>query len=243
MSDKPQVIYLKDYQPSEYLIESVDLHFLLNEDVTTVTAKSQVVFNPAASTRSGVLSLDGNELKLISVAINDKLLTANDYEVNAEKLILKNMPDSFDLTVVTEITPQNNTALEGLYKSSGMYCTQCEAEGFRRITYFLDRPDVMAVYTTTVNAEKAKYPVLLSNGNCIDSGETHDGRHWIKWHDPFPKPSYLFALVAGDLYCQEDEFTTRSGRQVTLKIFVEEVNKTKCDHALASLKKAMKWDE
>lgn len=243
MSDKPSIIYLKDYQPSEYLITTVDLVFQLNEDATLVTSTMQIKRNPAVESKTGNLFLNGSHLKLISVSLDGKNLAGADYLQTEDSLKLNNVPDAFELVIVTEIKPQENTALEGLYKSSGMYCTQCEAEGFRRITYFLDRPDVMAVYTTTIEAEKARYPVLLSNGNNIDSGETSDGRHWKKWHDPFLKPSYLFALVAGDLYCQEDEFTTCSGRKVTLQIFVEEANKTKCDHALASLKKAMKWDE
>ncbi|MDH5257421.1 MAG: aminopeptidase N, partial [Gammaproteobacteria bacterium] len=153
------------------------------------------------------------------------------------------IPDRCVLKITTVIKPQLNTALEGLYKSSGMYCTQCEAEGFRRITYYQDRPDVMSIFTTTINAEKEKYPILLSNGNNVESGELDNGRHWVKWFDPFPKPAYLFALVAGDLEMKQDKFVTCSGREVVLQIFVEAVNIDKCDHALDSLKKSMKWDE
>jgi aminopeptidase N len=166
-----------------------------------------------------------------------------DYEVTEDELIIHQVPDSFSLEIETLIKPQENTALEGLYKSSGNFCTQCEAEGFRRITYFLDRPDVMATFTTTVVADKQDYPVLLSNGNPVNQGEYDDGRHWIKWQDPFKKPCYLFALVAGDLGFIEDRFTTQSGREIQLRIYVEHHNIDHCEHAMASLKKAMQWDE
>ncbi|HJW28238.1 MAG TPA: aminopeptidase N, partial [Saprospiraceae bacterium] len=170
-------------------------------------------------------------------------LTPDLYEVDSERLTLFAVPERFELEVLTRIRPQENTSLEGLYQSSGNFCTQCEAEGFRKITYFLDRPDVMAVYTTTLTANKSHYPVLLSNGNLIASGELGDGRHWATWHDPFKKPCYLFALVAGHLQRIEDTFTTRSGRQVALHIYVEPHNIDQCGHAMLSLKKAMTWDE
>ncbi|VAW87399.1 Membrane alanine aminopeptidase N [hydrothermal vent metagenome] len=243
MSASPKTIYLKDYQPPEYLIKSVDLHFDLHAEFCTVTARSQFKKNPASHHNTKTLSLAGQDLELKSLVLNDKVLLANEYQINDEKLTIPNVPDSFTLVVVTRIQPQLNTALEGLYQSSGMYCTQCEAEGFRHITWFLDQPDVMAVYTTTIEADQADYPVLLSNGNKVDSGTKTAGRHWVKWHDPFPKPSYLFALVAGNLESKEDKFITQSGREVRLQIFVEAVNADKCDHALASLKKSMRWDE
>ena len=243
MSDSPQTIYLKDYQVPEYLIKTVDLFFKLDEDKTLVTAELQVYKNPESKENSEYLVLAGKDVKLLELSIDGSLLTSNQYEFGEESLKINQVSDQFSLKIITEIEPQNNTALEGLYKSSGMFCTQCEAEGFRRITYFLDQPDVMSIYTTTIEADKTLYPVLLSNGNNIASGELDNNRHWVKWHDPFPKPSYLFALVAGDLLHKQDTFITRSNREVTLQIFVEAVNIDKCDHALVSLKKSMKWDE
>ncbi len=161
----------------------------------------------------------------------------------ADLLTIHDVPAVFTLEVMTVLRPQDNTALEGLYRSAGMFCTQCEAEGFRAITYFPDRPDVLTLFTTTIVADQKRYPVLLSNGNLQARGELPDGRHFATWHDPFKKPSYLFALVAGDLVCIEDSFTTCSGRNVALQIYVHEQNRGKCDHAMRSLKKAMRWDE
>jgi len=239
----PKTTYLKDYLPPEYLIESVDLNFTLNEDETTVVSTQLISKNPKSSLNTKTLFLHGNELTLISVELDGKKLNASAYVLTDDSLSINNMPDKSVLTITTSMKPQLNTALEGLYQSSGMYCTQCEAEGFRRITYYQDRPDVMSIFTTTITAEKSRYPVLLSNGNNIESGELDSGYHWVKWHDPFPKPAYLFALVAGDLDMQEDKYITCSGREVVLQIFVESVNIDKCHHALVSLKKAMKWDE
>jgi aminopeptidase N len=188
----------------------------------------------------------GQELDLISIHIDGKLIDKNNYMLTDETLRIS-VPDQCVFECVTKIKPQENTSLEGLYKSSGMYCTQCEAEGFRKITYYLDRPDVMSVFTTTIIADKAKYPVLLSNGNLVDESDiesTHgEIRHRVKWEDPFKKPAYLFALVAGDLQFIEDEFITSSERKVTLRIFVEEKDLNKCDYAMESLKHAMRWDE
>ncbi len=191
------------------------------------------------------LVLDGRKLELVAVLLDDRALAAGvDYTVDAEHLTLAApAPEKFVLNVETVIRPQDNTELEGLYKAAGMFCTQCEAEGFRKITYFLDRPDVMARYSCTITAERARYPVLLSNGNLTASGALDGGRHFARWEDPFPKPSYLFALVAGDLGCLEDTFVRKSGRPVALKIFTEHENVDKCGHAMASLKKAMRWDE
>ncbi len=243
MDSMPKTTYLKDYSPPEYLVESVDLHFTLNEEESIVVATQVIRKNAKSTLNTKTLLLNGNALLLQNVELDGLKLDSSAYELTDDFLSINGMPDKCVLVITTLIKPQLNTALEGLYKSSGMYCTQCEAEGFRRITYYQDRPDVMSIFTTTVNAEKSKYPILLSNGNNVDSGESDDGRHWVKWHDPFPKPAYLFALVAGDLEMQQDTFTTCSGREVVLRIFVESVNIDKCDHALVSLKKSMKWDE
>ncbi len=239
----PSAVYRKDYEPPEYLVATIDLHFSLEEDVTVVRASQLIRKNPLSNSSSNELVINGSGLKLLSISLDQRELHADAYAVVDDELRIYDVPEKFLLEVSTEITPQTNTALEGLYKSQGMYCTQCEAEGFRRITYFLDRPDVMARYTTTIVADKLKYPVLLSNGNKTDSGDLDNGKHWAKWEDPFPKPSYLFALVAGDLSCQAATYTTASGREVKLEIFVEPTNIDKCEHAIASLKKAMKWDE
>jgi aminopeptidase N len=189
------------------------------------------------------LVLDGEELELRSLKIDNRELASSEYVVAPESLTIKAVPEHFILECETWIKPHENKRLEGLYKSSSMFCTQCEAEGFRRITYYLDRPDVMTLFTTRIEADKTLYPNLLSNGNLVEKGELAEGRHFAVWSDPFPKPCYLFALVAGDLHCQEDKFTTCSGRDVVLKIFVDHKNSDKCDYALDSLKRAMKWDE
>lgn len=238
---QPAPIFLQDYQPPAYFVDTTDLDFELYEDHALVTAQLQIRQNPAQISQP--LVLHGQDLELLSLAIDDQPLSAADYSVSDELLTIANPPEQFRLTCVTRIQPQNNKSLEGLYKSRTMFCTQCEAEGFRKITYYPDRPDVMAEFTTRVSADKSRYPVLLSNGNCVERGDGEDGRHWVKWHDPFPKPSYLFALVAGDLHPVNDTFTTASGRQVKLQIFVEEKDLDKCDHAMTSLKNAMKWDE
>lgn len=171
------------------------------------------------------------------------MLHEKDYVCNEENLIISEIPPQCEIEMQTKINPLKNKALEGLYLSSGMFCTQCEAQGFRRITYFPDRPDVMSTYEVTIVGDKEKYPILLSNGNLIDKGDAENGKHWVTWQDPSLKPSYLFALVAGDLFCKEDNYITTSGREVTLQVFVEHENSHKCDHALMSLKQAMKWDE
>ncbi|MFO1429656.1 MAG: aminopeptidase N [Candidatus Competibacteraceae bacterium] len=240
----PKTIYLRDYTPPDYLIEQVELRFELGEVSTLVHSRLHVVRNhvpPAGGPRP--LVLDGQQLQLLGLRLDGVEVTPDRYEVDSERLTLFVVPERFELEVLTRIRPQENTSLEGLYQSSGNFCTQCEAEGFRKITYFLDRPDVMAVYTTTLTADKSRYPVLLSNGNLVSRGELGDSRHWATWHDPFKKPCYLFALVAGHLQRIEDTFTTRSGRQVALHIYVEPQNIDQCDHAMLSLKKAMAWDE
>ncbi|MDD0975239.1 aminopeptidase N [Pseudomonas fontis] len=242
-TEQPQVIYLKDYQAPEYLIDETHLTFELFEDHTLVHAQLVMRRNPARGAGLPPLVLDGQQLELLSVALDDQALNAGDYQLGDSHLSVQPTAATFTLGTSVKIHPESNTALEGLYKSSGMFCTQCEAEGFRKITYYLDRPDVMSTFTTTVIAEQHRYPVLLSNGNPIGSGPQEDGRHWATWEDPFVKPAYLFALVAGDLWCVEDKFTRQSGRDVTLRIYVEPENIDKCQHAMNSLKKSMRWDE
>jgi len=244
MPQQPQVIYLKDYQVPEFLIEKTDLRFELQADATLVKARLQIRRNPQSLSKNRALVLQGDkDLVLCRVAVNDQVLAEQDYRRSEESLSINDVPDVFVLETVTEIYPDQNTALEGLYRSDGMYCTQCEAEGFRRITFYLDRPDVMSVFTTTIEADKAAYPVLLSNGNLIASGDADGDRHWVTWEDPFPKPAYLFALVAGDLAFIEDRYVTGSGREVTLQIFAAEKDLDKLDYAMISLKKSMRWDE
>lgn len=239
---QPQTIYLKDYREPDFWIAKTDLTFELAEDYSTVTARFSISRNRNADP-AVPLRLHGESMELVSVAVDGVLLTAGNYQRDAESLTVPDVPDQFEITVVTRLKPQENTSLEGLYKSSGMFCTQCEAEGFRKITYYLDRPDVLSEFTTRIIADKQKYPVLLSNGNLIDSGDLDDGRHFAQWHDPFKKPAYLFALVGGNLASLDDTYTTVSGRKVQLRIFVEEKDLDKCAHAMQSLKNAMAWDE
>ncbi|HEC15999.1 MAG TPA: aminopeptidase N [Sedimenticola sp.] len=241
--DTPKTIYLRDYRPPEFLIDRVELRFDLGEEETLVHSKLGMRRNPAADAGDGCLHLHGEQLELVSIKLDGKDLGEDAYELDDEGLTLHQPPGHFVLESIARIRPQENTALEGLYKSGAMFCTQCEAEGFRRITWFLDRPDLMARFSTEIVADKAKYPVLLSNGNPVESGDLPHGRHRVRWEDPFPKPCYLFALVAGDLRHIEDRYITASGREILLRIFVEPENVDKCDHALGSLKKAMAWDE
>lgn len=242
----PQAIYLKDYTVPEYLIHKVELNFALDEENTRVQSKLTMMRNPASQSSDTSLVLAGENLNLLRITLdNNQDLAAQDYSQTQDALIINQVPQQrqFTLTIENEINPKANTALEGLYLSNGMLCTQCEAEGFRKITYFLDRPDVMARFTTTLTGDKDRYPVLLSNGNKIAEGELPDNRHWVTWEDPFNKPCYLFALVAGQLECISDSFTTQSGRPISLKIFVEKHDSDKCAHAMQSLKNAMAWDE
>jgi aminopeptidase N len=243
LQQNPQTIYLKDYRPPEFLIDHVNLHITLADEVTTVVSTLSLHRNPAADSESTTLRLDGEELESVYVELDGIRLDSDEYEIDQDGLTIHQVPDKFKLTTEVLIYPQNNSALEGLYKSGDMYCTQCEAEGFRKITWYLDRPDVMAVFKTTIVADKDKYPVLLSNGNPTEKGELEAGLHSATWHDPFPKPSYLFALVAGNLLDVRDSYTTASGRDVALYIYVEPENIDKCDHAMRSLKYAMEWDE
>ncbi len=244
--EQPQTIYLKDYRPPDYTVETIHLTVDLQPTATRVTSK--LVLRPMDGTAAGTpLVLHGEDQKLLSLTLNGKALTKDDYSVNAETLTVHspgaNSEGSVELAIESEIAPEKNKALEGLYMSNGMYCTQCEAEGFRNITYYLDRPDVLAVFTTKIIADKKTCPVLLSNGNPVGSGNLPDGRHWAEWHDPFPKPSYLFALVAGDLIAVTDTFTTMSGRTIDLRIYVEPGNEDRCGFAMESLKNSMAWDE
>ena len=242
-TEQPQMIYLKDYQAPEYLIDETHLTFELFEDHTLVHAQLVMRRNPVRGAGFPALMLDGQQLELLSVKLDDADLTPTDYQLTDSHLTLHPTTAHFVVDTSVKIHPESNTALEGLYKSGAMFCTQCEAEGFRKITYYLDRPDVMSKFTTTVVAEQHRYPILLSNGNPIASGPDEDGRHWATWEDPFMKPAYLFALVAGDLWCVEDTFTTMTDRTVALRIYVEPENIDKCQHAMNSLKKSMRWDE
>ncbi len=236
--DTPSAIYLNEYQAPDFLIDTVDLEFTLEEQSTTV--KSTITF---IKQHEAPLVLNGQGLSLQSIKLDDQILTHEQYTGDDDSLTIEQVPDRFVLEVVTEIKPHENLSLEGLYQSSGNYCTQCEAEGFRKITYFLDRPDVMAIYTVTIIADRDLCPVMLSNGNNVEQGELEGNRHWVKWHDPYKKPSYLFALVAGNLKFIEDTYHAMDGRDICLRIYVEPENIDKCEHAMQSLKKAMKWDE
>ncbi len=244
MADTPfQSKHLKDYTVADFLVETVALTFFLDADETRVHSRLRVRRNPEATDPRAPLHLDGQELHLNRLRLDGDEPAAERYRVTAEALIIADMPDSATLELETTIHPAANTALEGLYQSGGLLCTQCEAEGFRKITYYPDRPDVMARFTTTLIADPQRYPQLLSNGNRVDERTLPDGRRSVTWEDPFKKPAYLFALVAGDLVWKGDRFTTVSGRTVDLRLYVERENIEKCDHALASLKKAMAWDE
>jgi len=236
-------IYLKDYTPPPYRIHQVRLHISIESDATVVTAELDI--ERASQTPANTpLRLHGVNLELLSLDINDQPVSAELYRQEGEELVIDRVPaEPFTLKSRVRIHPETNTALEGLYRSNGMYCTQCEAEGFRKITYYLDRPDVMARFTTTLEADKKRFPVLLANGNPVASGENEGGRHFVTWEDPFPKPAYLFAAVAGDLACHRDSFLTASGREVDLRIYVEPHDLDKVDHAMASLKRSMRWDE
>ncbi|MBU6298123.1 MAG: aminopeptidase N [Alphaproteobacteria bacterium] len=238
-TEEPRTIQLKDYRAPDYKVSEIALDFVLSPDATRVKAAIKFIRTGATVP----LVLDGEHLKLISVMLDGRALGPDAYTADAETLTIAKVPERFTLEIVTEIAPAENTSLEGLYLAKGIFCTQCEAEGFRRITYFLDRPDVLTVYTTRIEADKALCPVLLSNGNLIAKGDLLGGWHYAVWNDPFPKPCYLFALVAGDLGVITDQFVTMSGRKVDLRIFVEHGNEPKALYAMDSLKRAMRWDE
>jgi len=237
-TDTPQTIYLKDYTPPAFLVDTVDLDFVIEAGGTTVTATLALRRNPGVAAQP--LVLDGDELETLSVAVDGEKVP---FSVTPNTLTIADLPDAFTLHTVVRIEPDANTGLSGLYRSRDGYFTQCEAQGFRRITWFLDRPDVMSTYTVTLRADKAAFPVLLANGNPVAAGDEADGRHWAKWADPFRKPAYLFAVVAGRLDVLRDAFTTASGREVQLAIYVEPGKLDQCPHAMAALKKSMTWDE
>ena len=238
MTQQPQIKYRHDYRAPDYTITDIDLTFELDAATTRVTAVSRV---KRLAQADAPLRLDGEDLTLISIEVDGQ--PWSHYQLEERALVLNQLPATFTLKIVNDIHPDKNSALEGLYKSGEALCTQCEAEGFRHITWYLDRPDVLARFTTTIIAEEARYPFLLSNGNRIDGGKLENGRHWMKWEDPFPKPCYLFALVAGEFDVLRDSFTTRSGRDVALEIYVDRGNLDRADWAMTSLKNSMKWDE
>ncbi|MHB1221880.1 MAG: aminopeptidase N [Gammaproteobacteria bacterium] len=238
---QPKTIYLKDYQAPNYWIDDIALEFDLNDNGTKVASKMRVRRNTEAKERQ--LILNGDELILESIKINGQELEASAYHLTPTNLIIDDVPEQFELEINTLIYPEKNTALSGLYRSGDTYCTQCEAEGFRRITFYMDHPDVLSRFTTTITADESRYPALLSNGNLIASGKLEGGRHWATWEDPFKKPSYLFALVAGDFDLLQDKFITQSGREIDLRIYVEKGYGDQADHALYCVKQAMRWDE
>ncbi len=242
MTAGPKPTRLADYHPPAYLVDQVDLAFTLDPARTLVRARLSVRRAPQAS-GDAPLILNGEDLELLRIAIDEDDLAPDAYSRDEKTLTIHRPPHAFMLDIETTIAPDRNTALSGLYLSNNMFCTQCEAEGFRRITYFPDRPDVLARYAVRIEADKARYPVLLSNGNLLAAGDLPDGRHFAQWADPHPKPSYLFALVGGDLAAAEDAFITRSGRRVALKVFVQPQNLDKCAYTLDALKRAMSWDE
>ncbi len=240
---KPKAVQRNAYRVPLYLIDRVDLAFDLREEETRVEARLAVRRRADAPDTTIPLVLDGEDLDLREIEIDGRALAESEYRVSGETLTIDAPPAEFELRTVVVLDPEANTQLSGLYKTSGNYCTQCEAMGFRRITYFLDRPDVMARYSVSIEADAERYPVLLSNGNRVSEETLEGGRHRVSWQDPFPKPSYLFALVAGNLRCHSGEFVTMSGRPVRLEIWVEPQNIDRCEHALRSLQRSMKWDE
>jgi len=237
-----KTVFRENYRPFAWILNQVKLRFEIGGEFTRVISEMLLTRNPSAKP-SDDIELDGQRMELVSVLMDGKALAPGDYSLNADSLVIHNAPESCALTIEVLIKPQENTALEGLYPSGDFLLTQCEAEGFSKITYFPDRPDVMTRFEVTITADRKRYPVLLSNGNAVSFGELDDGRHWVRWDDPFVKPSYLFALVAGDLAHIEDHFITRSGRDVTLRVYVEHENMDRCGHAMESLLSAMKWDE
>ncbi|QUM76496.1 aminopeptidase N [Moritella sp. 24] len=238
MTVQPNAKHLKDYTAPNYFIDSIDLDFDLHDTKTKVVSINKV---RRSGNHNDPLILDGVDLTLLSVAIDGHNI--DNYLVKDNQLIISDLPPECVLIIETEVNPQANTSLEGLYKSADAFCTQCESEGFRKITYYLDRPDVLAVFSTKITADKAAFPYLLSNGNSVDSGDLDNGRHWVQWRDPYPKPAYLFALVAGDFDVLRDNYITTSGRDVKLELFVDKGNLNRGHHAVESLKNSMKWDE
>ena len=241
-SSTPAPVRLEDYTPPAWLINTVHLDVDIRADATCVTATLACERNSAV-VGNYPLVLDGEELETLSVSVDGQVLAADAYRIEGEHLTLENLPERIELQTRVRIRPDKNTQLSGLYRSRDGYFTQCEPQGFRRITWFIDRPDVMARYTVTVHADKTAFPFLLANGNPIDNGDEADGRHFATWEDPFKKPSYLFALVAGKLDVLRDTYRTTSGREVQLAIYVEPGKLDQCAHAMAALKKSMRWDE
>jgi aminopeptidase N len=235
-----KTIYAADYQPFPFRVSKTSLTFELGEGVTRVSATLAITRSDGRAGYS--ITLQGVGLHLVRLAIDGRTLGGGEYNLDEEELVIHAVPASFVLESVVEIHPESNTSLEGLYRSRGMFCTQCEAEGFRKITFFPDRPDVLSIFDTTIIAKAGDFPAMLSNGNCV-SDDIIEGNRVVSWHDPFPKPSYLFALVAGNLEYVEDFFVTQSGRRVTIRIYVEKKDLGKCAHAMESLKHAMRWDE
>lgn len=243
MTSQPETIYLEDYRPTDFLIDTVHLNVDLQEEETRVKSILAMHRNPVVDSVNAPLVLNGEEMVLKSVSIDGKALSSSEYKVDKTSLTIHHVPDQFKLETEVVIKPQENTALSGLYKSRNNFCTQCESHGFRRITYYLDRPDVMSRFTTTITADKTKYPMLLSNGNLIEEKELDNNRHWVHWEDPSLKSSYLFALVAGDFDLLRDKFITMSGREIDLRLYLEKGFADQGGYALEALKLAMKWDE
>ncbi len=239
-SEQNRVIFRKDYQQPNYWVQSVSLGFLIEPSFTVVRSKINFKHNAPKQSK---LVLNGVDIDLMKISIDGKTLDKADYVIDDESLTIENTPEIFELQVENKIYPSKNTALEGLYQSGDFFLTQCEAEGFRKITYYPDRPDVMAPFEVTLIADKGKYPVLLSNGNLVHSGDLKNGKHFARWSDPHPKPSYLFAIVAGELSFIEDDYTTSNGDAVKLRIYVEQENLDSCQYAMNSLVRSMKWDE
>jgi len=243
LNPAPRTVFLRNYAPPPYLVSHTDLDIQIYPGHTLVGASLTVTRNPQLPAEAVPLVLNGEDLHLEYVSIDGRELSDQEYSLSANQLTVHEPPATFALHTRVRIDPESNTRLMGLYASANGYFTQCEAEGFRRITFFPDRPDVMARYTTTIHADKTRFPVLLSNGNLVDQGDEAKGRHWAKWEDPFPKPSYLFAMVAGTLERRDDTFTTCSGRQVSLSIFVEPGKLDQSGFAMEALKRSMTWDE
>lgn len=241
---QPKTIFLKDYKPSDFLIETIHLTVDIFDDKSVVSSEMKVKKRKELAGQKVNLELNGEGIELLSLKMNGEPLPNVKFQVSSDKLVILNIEkDEFVLEIQNKIDPKNNSALEGFYQSGPQLCTQCEPEGFRRITYFIDRPDMMATYRTKMMADKSRFPFLLSNGNRVGSGDLPNGRHWVEWEDPFKKPSYLFAMVAGDFDVARDTFKTKSGRVVTLEIYVDRGNIYKTPHAMESLKQSMKWDE
>jgi len=239
----PEKIYLKDYTPPAFFVDHADLTFEIKEDHTRVSSNLKIRKNKAVADANSPLVFDMGKFEIISVIAGGMVLMPHEYDAHDGFFKIAKTPDEFELEITNILKPHENTSLVGLYKSGAIICTQCEAQGFREITPFPDRPDVMAKYSCTIIADKTQYPVLLSNGNMVKSGSLDNNRHFVRWEDPFKKPSYLFALVAGDMDHIQDQFITCTGRNIELKIYSEKENIDKCTHAMKSLKQAMAWDE